>query len=190
MPDSDHTSQETNWLERYLETAIRNNVCVRIRCTTCGAEDFRLGLLGEYARATGKVASTVITFARLNHDTAIDLAQALALVRPSKTDRKFFDAVRFVLFDVRYFIGGPWAEQELERILGHSYAGDVLERMKAHYNETQRARTAREDYQSPERVQQRREEKRRMNQQQHAERMERKKEKDRLWREEQAGTDS
>jgi hypothetical protein len=36
----------SNWLEAYLLDAVSKKLCTKIHCTTCGALDFRRGVLG------------------------------------------------------------------------------------------------------------------------------------------------
>ena len=41
---------EHNWLQAYLIESIDKRLCTSIYCTTCGAQEFRHGLLDAVAR--------------------------------------------------------------------------------------------------------------------------------------------
>jgi len=92
-------------------------------------------------------------------------------------------AIRLILFDMWNTLGQPNAEATIQPLLSESWGGEILARMQAHYKERQAARRACAESQDPKIVEQRREDKRRLRQQQHTERMELKKERDRIWRE-------
>jgi hypothetical protein len=40
----------SNWLEAYLMEAARKELCTKIFCTTCGALEFRQGVLSALSR--------------------------------------------------------------------------------------------------------------------------------------------
>src|SRR5664280_909109 len=42
------------WLDQYLNEAVGKKLCTKIHCTTCGAMEFRKGVLSALANATGK----------------------------------------------------------------------------------------------------------------------------------------
>jgi hypothetical protein len=95
-------------------------------------------------------------------------------------------AVRLILFLVWNSVGEfSTGRGFLEPILAGSWAGSVLDRMKAHHQQRMEERRVRHEYESPERVQQRREKKRCLRQEKHIERLKEKKERDRLWKEKQ-----
>jgi hypothetical protein len=166
-----------NWLQEYLAEAVAKNLCTRISCTTCGALEFRRGLLKAAARAIHGNSSE-----RLDPGTASTILHALAhLQTPRQSQREMEEAVRMVLFDL-------WTSLMLhnnEHLLGESWAGDVLQRMKAHYEAVLARSKAIAESQDPVLVQQRRLEKRNVKQQKHEERLAQKKERDRIWREEE-----
>jgi hypothetical protein len=110
------------------------------------------------------------------------ILESLARVTPPvRLQREIEDAVRLVLFD----LWNSMLLQGRERLLAGSWAGGVLERMKDHYRaETERAKAI-ADFEDPRRVQERREEKRRLKQQKHQNRLALKKDRDRIWRENQ-----
>jgi|CXWL01.1.fsa_nt_gi hypothetical protein len=171
---------EIGWLERYLIDAMTRNLCTTIHCTTCGAQDFRQGLIKEYSKDRDRPS-----FATSFIDASKEVARSLSSVslRDPSQSASLESAIRLILFDLWQALGAVTAEQEIEPILSGTWTGAVLASMKAHHKARQEARRAFEESQDPIRVQQRREEKRRVRQQQHVERMERKKERDRQWRE-------
>ncbi len=76
-------------------------------------------------------------------------------------------------------------EREAEQLLGQGWGGDVLRRMQEHHRRVVEARRAKAEYEAPARVQERREERKRVAQQRHEQRLTLKKERDRTWRESQ-----
>jgi hypothetical protein len=90
-------------------------------------------------------------------------------------------AGRCVVFDLCSVIG----EREAEQLLGQSWGGDVLRRMQEHYRRVVAARRTKAEYEDPVKVQERREERERVAQQRHEQRLALKKERDRAWRESQ-----
>lgn len=164
---------------RYLRQFIRAGLCTQISCTTCGATDFRRGLVSALQSATGRHGNAAI-----DREGALLIAEALAsLDAPVDNSWRLEEAVRLALFDIWYAIGVDRAERVLQPIVEGTWAGDVLARMKAHYEAREAARRAVAESQDPVRVQKSREDKRRIRQERHAERLARKKERDRLWHE-------
>jgi hypothetical protein len=80
-------------------------------------------------------------------------------------------------------------DNEIEALLGGTWSGEVLQRMKEHHDAREAERRAREALEDPANVQKQRDEKRRMKQEQHEKRLTLKKERDRLWREKLGKTD-
>jgi hypothetical protein len=162
-----HADSVEDWLQPYLLESIRKRVCTTIRCTTCGAQEFRRGLLSAVAAATDRPLVP-----RLDRDGALVVARALARVQPARDDAWRLEAtVRLVLFDIWYAIDEFTADRELEPILVGTWGGEVLARMKAHHAAREAARRRFEESQDPIIVQARREEKRRLRQEKHAERI-------------------
>lgn len=171
------------WLEHYLCESIRKDLCTKIGCTTCGAQEFRRGLLIAVAQARGGIPA-----ARMDLNTARELVRALADVIPAEDQlEKLKEAVRFVLCEIWYTIGEAATERELEPVLVGSWAGGVLAGMRDHHKARMEARKLHEEANNPERIRERREEKSRLRQQRYAERLTQKKERDRLWREKHSG---
>lgn len=159
-----------NWLQTYLEKAVERKLCTRIYCTTCGAMDFRRGVLRALGRHTGHPPLEYFDLV-----CALEIANALAGVTPPSDDASEFEAAaRCLLFDL-------WSSnQAIEARLSGSWAGGVLARMQGHQAATIAARRAREEFERG--APGRREEERRLRQERHQARLVLKKERDRLWR--------
>ena len=160
-----------NNLQSFLVSAVSRKLCTQIYCTTCGAMEFRQGVV---LAVTGISTSS----RRLSRETILEIARALAGVTPV-AGISLDDAVRCILFDL--WSGMPYLDQEIEEILQGSWAGGVLQRMKAHHAALQAARKAEAEYQSSDAVHMRREAKRLLKQEQHSRRLEIKRERDKLW---------
>lgn len=166
-----------NWLQLFLSEAVRKNLCTQIYCTTCGAMEFRRGVLAALAEATDQRPRQ-----SFDRETVVEVARALAAVEPPVNESsKFEEAVRCILIDL--WSGIPLLDKDIERILSGSWCDDVLHRMQEHYEAKMAKRRAREEYEDPGNVQKRREEKKRLKQEQHQRRLAIKKERDRSWHE-------
>lgn len=172
-------SQGDSWLQHFLEDAVRRKLCTRIHCTTCGAMEFRKGLLHELQKASGLSPSTA-----LPTETGLTIARALAQVRrPDTNEAEVNAAVRLVLFEIWSTLK-PWgADTDLDEILQRTWAGSILAGMRAHAAGRDAARRAHAESEAG--AEKRREEKKRLKQEQHAKRLTAKVERDRLWREKQ-----
>jgi hypothetical protein len=111
------------------------------------------------------------------------MARALRLVEPARRDWKWEDAVQFVVYECWYAFRDETGRVEFEAILAGSWAGDVLSRMKAHHQARMEAARRHQEANDPENVKARRERKKHLQQQQHAERLTAKAERDRVWHE-------
>ena len=172
---------DRDWLQRYLFESVRKNLCTRIRCTTCGAGEFRNGLLYAAARAIGQER-----FEGLDETSALVIVRALGRVHPvPHLERQTEEAIRLVLFNIWTVLGEAAMARKFEPLLAGSWAGGILERMKAQYKAESERRKAIAEFQDPVCVQQRQEEKRARKEQKHKERLALKKERDRIWREKQ-----
>jgi hypothetical protein len=106
------------------------------------------------------------------------IAHSLSGLQPSLEDAmRLKEAVRCLVFDICKSIG----EAEAARILEGSWGGLVLKCMQEHHKSLTAEREAREEYQSPEGVRQRREEVKRSAQERHQQRLALKKERDKVW---------
>jgi len=138
--------------------------------------DFRRGVL------KGVVGSSHVDPRRIDRESALDIAIALAGVRP--VEGIYLDAaVRCILFDL--WSGIPAIDYEIEELLGSSWSGNVLRTMQQHYAVRQAAQRTAEEY--VESAQKRKEEKRQAKREQHAIRLGLKRERDRIWRQAHQG---
>ncbi len=168
----------TNWLQAYLIDATNRKLCTQIHCTTCGAMEFRRGVLHALTSATGQPLRQ-----HFDRESSIEIARALSRVTPDDNALLSLEqAVRCLLFDL--WSGIPVIDKDLEVLLTGSWAGDVLRRMKEHHEALQAARRAAAELQAN--APKRREEQKRLKQEQHEKRLAMKKERDRLWREKKA----
>ena len=165
-------NSDKDWLLGYLDGAIEQQLCTTINCTTCGSLDFRNGLLEAFVTSSGKT-----NLKYLNIETAQSLAKELATLNPPQESRHKYESVfRFIIYDLwRVFMGTARDH------LGDSFAGDVYDRMGAHYQARLEEQRCHEEMNDPEKAKQRREEKKRLRQEKHQERLESKKERDRIW---------
>jgi hypothetical protein len=171
-----------NWLWQLILVAIDQGVCIYTWCRTCGGRDFREAVRVE---AIEEIANSRRT--PTDDEINAEIARALALLPPPVCDEfEFEQAVRLLLFDLYTAVGSSVADHIFAPVLANTWAGDVLARMKAHYARRVEAVRRHEAMHDPEVVARRRAEKKRLKQQQHAERLARKAERDRLWREKQA----
>jgi len=71
-----------NWLHSYLLESVRRDLCVTIYCTTCGAREFRLGVLKALAQAEGRQPSR-----HYDLTSATKIAKALSEAQPGERDK-------------------------------------------------------------------------------------------------------
>ena len=165
-----------NWLQLYLAESVHKKLCTKIYCTTCGAMKFRLGVLKALAEATGRRPSQ-----NFDVESAVGIAKALAEIQLSEDDKSLLEpATRCILFDICSSIVmriNTWP------ILKGSWAGTVLHSMEEHHRVRQSERRAFEEYQDPANVQKRRDEKKRLKQERHQQRLALQKERNRIWHE-------
>lgn len=160
---------KSEWLQAFLVEADRKHLCTKTYCTTCGAMELRKGVLAGLDAKCDNPWTL-----RHNRESTLELADALAGV--DCLPGGAFDALRCLLCDM--WSGIPILDNEVERILGDSFAGMVLGMMKKHHAEREAARA---EF-SPEKVKARRDAKRLIKQEQHSQRLARKQERDRLWK--------
>ncbi|MFC1805392.1 hypothetical protein ACFL09_00230 [Planctomycetota bacterium] len=174
------------WLADYLDDAVARRLCVKVFCTTCGAMEFRQGL---YARAASAVG---LPFGdREDVRVLSELIGQLASLNPDgERGRRWLSAVRLIFCEVWSSVGRPTGECVYQPMLEGTWAGDVLRAMQEHHRGRMEDRRQHDLASSPEAAQARREEGRRLRQQKHAERLARKRERDRLWFEQHPREDS
>jgi hypothetical protein len=133
----------SNWLEAYLTEAVRKELCTKILCTTCGALEFRQGVLSALTIATGQRPRK-----HIDQGNALEITRALAEIRPhGRASTVLEDGVRCILFDL--WSGAPLDRSEIEMLLTGTWAGDLLRRMKEHHNERERERREHAAFQDP-----------------------------------------
>ena len=175
-PEHSGRSSDGAWLKQYLEESNRRSLCTKIRCTTCGASEFRRGLLRAYAAATSHAQTET-----LDYETALGIANALTVIeQPTNGNEKMTKAVRCILHDL-WSAFWPNAAT-LRSVLVGCWADAVLQSMEEHERNVQAVRRARAEFEDPVRVNQRREEKMRLKQERHQRRLALKVQKDRMWR--------
>ena len=163
------------WLEAFLLDALSRKLCTKISCTTCGAMEFRTGLLSAYSRASGEPLRQRYDDRKVN----IAILEALSEINSSDDPiYEFYDPVRLVLYDLSS--GARSLGYELEETLAGSWAGVLLSGMKRHNEERQARRRAHEEMNSPKNLEKIRTEKKRIKQEQHEKRLAEKKERDRI----------
>jgi hypothetical protein len=176
-PDAD------KWLQGLLREAVGAPLCTDILCTTCGVREFRNRLLQALRERMG-----VETIERIDRAAAIGLAQGLAAIPAEEALAGSFEMpVRLVLFDLWHSVGEAFVEREVAPILDGSWAGQVLDRMKAHYQARQDARRQHSEQNDPAQIEVRRAAKRRSTEDAVALRMAAKQQRDRERQEEQQG---
>jgi hypothetical protein len=164
-----------NWLLQFILIAIDQGVCVS---TTFGARAFREALLAEAIDELDDGCRTPT-----GEEIYAEIARAVALLAPPvRDDFDFERVVRLILSDLWRAMGSSVADRTLAPLLAGTWAGDVLARMKAHYDRRVEARRRNAVMNDPLVVERRRAEKKRLKQQRHTERLARKAEHDRLWR--------
>jgi hypothetical protein len=166
-----------NWLDNFLDSAERLEVCVRAHCTTCLNCEFRKMLLHRVAEARG----IDIPPARLDRDSAIMIAIGLANIDPSVWNRAYYHcAVRFILTWIWDALDDDETDQVIEPLLAGTCAEEFLASMKRHHAGLMEMRRRLEEEQDPARIAARRAEKRRLKQERHLERLAKKRERDRV----------
>jgi hypothetical protein len=178
------TTDSSQWLQDYLEESVANNLCTTLSCTTCGAMDFRTGLLLALARSSGDRPKS-----RMDDRQARAIIVALAGLTAPRETGSYHEAVRLIIFDIWNTIGGRTAEGELSRALDGTWVGSILEDMKAHHRAEGKRRRAHAEKNDPAFIEKTREEKRRAREQKHAARLAAKSERDRLRRENRLGNE-
>lgn len=170
-----------NWLQLYLVESVHRNLCTQIGCTTCVSHEFRLGVVNTWAMTTGRPAQR-----SFDQESIDGIATALAGVHPTSVESsKFEDAVRCLLSDL--WTGIPILDKRVEALLNGTWSGNLLQEMQEHDRARRADRRTLEEYNNPANVQKRREEKKRLKQEEHQQRLALKKDRDRAWREKHGG---
>lgn len=123
------------WLGEYLAAATAKDLCTRPYCTTCGALEFRLGLLENLRGQQPK------TYA-LDKNLGNELLEELASLERNDQHPA---GVMLILFDLWSRI--PMSEADMAARLSGTWAGEILESMKRHEVRLKAARAAQADEQ-------------------------------------------
>lgn len=170
---------DTKWLQEFIERAVRERMCVQIHCTTCGARAFRDELWttvgGGSKGALGPMFGNAGALAELMS----------GLMEKDGYTYEHEKVLRLMLFEIWPFLGAEEGESKLESTLRGTWAGRVLDAMKAHEAARRALRRAHDEREAN--APKRREEKKRQKAERHAARLTAKVERDRLWREKQKG---
>lgn len=119
----DQAQADPLWLQKLLETAVQRNWCLRINCTTCPSEKLRLALGLMEKRPDGRP-----NWLPMSEGNALTIVEGLAHCRPaSQFDPSFEEATRWVLYEVWRAFGSRYDSR-----LSETWAGEVLQKMRAH----------------------------------------------------------
>lgn len=161
-----------SWLQEYIADSVRKDRCTRIYCTTCGAMEFRQGVLKAWA-----IANAVLPPSRFDVESALAIARALSEVHgPHDGAYKWVGAARCLLFDLCAVAG----EAAVAQVLGGSWGGDVLRSMQEHSRRRREERATRQEMERT--AVMRREERARERQEKHRQRLAEKVRRDAEWR--------
>ena len=126
-----------NWLQDKLEYGVRNHWCARSWCTTCGSPDMKALLLGIPKRS----GMHSVPYETLQKERALEIIHQLNLLSPpfsvSAYELEEFTQWLFLKIWQRF---GDEAHQDIFSQLQPGWALDVLDRMRRHYADRQRAR--------------------------------------------------
>ncbi len=118
------------WLQHVLSRAVAENWCMQMNCTTCGALEFR-GALGFIERD----AAGYIRRRPLNIEEGQEIAGALRhCTRPDTESYKAESGIMLTLYEI-WCIFGDEAHNRLFPSLDGSWAGEILARMRTHYQQ-------------------------------------------------------
>jgi len=177
MSDAEMGRPESAWLAGYLAEAKARPLCTNLYCTTCGASEFRNGVFERAARAIGLAADEC-------HDrrVVLEVVRQLASLRPSRREAwEWRDAVQLIWSDLSSSVWFRGAREECEQLLTGSWAGSELETMVRMHERSLEVRRRHALENSPEVIEARRAEKRRLRDERLAARRLRKQEIDRRW---------
>jgi len=140
--DSQEPSRE--WLQQFISAALRRNLCTRIGCTTCGAREFRSGLMARLGIPISEVMTDPLP--PLGADHAQRLLNLMSELKPPEHAMNLYsEPMQLMIYDCRCALGGDRALPAMQDRLGQSWAGHVLRAMIADEEALMRARQAREE---------------------------------------------
>ncbi len=132
-----------DWLQRFISAALRRNLCTRIGCTTCGAHEFRSGLMAQLGVPLSEL--TAVPLSPLSVDRAERLLDLMSELKPPEPDMTFYsEPMQLMISECRCALGRE-ALPAMQDRLGQSWAGHVLRSIIADEEARLRARQAREE---------------------------------------------
>jgi hypothetical protein len=123
----DPNQSDGNWLQPYIEAALARGLCIKITCGTCSSGLFREGFVMLASEGRYHIRN-------VEEKTLMEIAAALALVEPETRDRAELEGYERAAMSIIYFL---WSRSRgfdvwAPRILAASWAGKMLDRMRAH----------------------------------------------------------
>ncbi len=174
------SGSNSQWLADYIADAVARNVCTRLNCTTCGALEFRTAIR---QRATAILAGATQSKKSEMHSV---IAEALSRIpRPKCHLDEYEHAVRCLIYDLWCSTLPLLFDRDIAPQLAGTWSGQVLASMQAHEKRVQQLRAEHEARNDPAVIAKIREQKRLAKKKEMAGRKERKKEIDRIWRQQQ-----
>ena len=128
LDETDPSRSVGNWLQPYIEAALARKLCIQRTCGTCGSGPFKEGFV--MLASDGR-----LHIRNVDHETLRKIAAALALVEPEAHNREELDGYERAAMSIIYFLWSrsPGFDRWAPRILDGTWAGSMLERMRAHY---------------------------------------------------------
>ena len=137
-----------NWVTQLIKKAEKNNLCIKIGCTTCGALEIRSQLMAQSAKQAGiynkKLDSLKLSDLNLEEKKICITEICNALAEPENEIPAY--AIRFILYEIyiNNFISLA------EKILKDTSAGSILVSMQEHSKKLKAEREKRTVYESKE----------------------------------------
>ena len=139
----DFQEPSRDWLQQFISAAVGRNLCTRIGCTTCGAHEFRAGLMARLGVPLSELVA--VPLPPLGVDRAERLLDLMSELKPPEHDMGFYsEPMRLMIFDCWIALGGDKALPAMQERLGQSWAGPVLRAMIVHEEERRRVWQAHE----------------------------------------------
>ena len=132
-----------DWLQRFIADARRRNLCTRIGCTTCGAHEFRSGLMAQLGVPESEL--TAVPLSPLSTDRAEGLLDLMSELKPPERDMSIYSEPMRLMISECWSALGREALPAMQDRLGQSWAGDVLRATIADEDAWMRARQVREE---------------------------------------------
>jgi len=172
-----------NWIGNYLTESVSKKLCTSIGCTTCGALEFRKGVLTAFGSVSGRSPPQ-----HLDRETCLEITKSLATFEPRhlptltseyKEISEIECAVRCLLFDL--WRVWPNIHYEIEELLSRTWVGNILDKMKKHHADRKEKQRIHEEFNSPDSVGKRREERALLKREKNEKRFMIKVERERIW---------